>query len=67
MRKQKHREVEVICSGSRGEKAAEAGTRRACVCVAGLWLGAEEGSDLWPVVPTFVQPLERAHCLRFAP
>lgn len=33
----------------------------------GPWLGAEEGSGLWPVVPTFVQSLEPVHGLQFAP
>lgn len=37
------------------------------VVESGPWLGAEEGSDLRPIVPTFVRPLELAHCLQFAP
>lgn len=58
----------MICSRSHREKVAEAGIRRACGGGGlGPWLGAEEGSGLWPVVPTFVQSLELVHGLQFAP
>lgn len=50
---------EVICSGSHREEVTG-------LWGWGPWLGAEEGSDLWPIVPIFVQSMELAHCLQLA-